>query len=183
VVECDLDHRRPRSFLLVFVGGLRRFGAALDFVTRGEANLTRSFSRTDLARASAAVGNSLPRLGDVEHDPVGLPRPKMAQHAADADAEFRLLTARRSRNIIQHGMVDNLGRSCERRLNPPQICQLISMPSCAIQNGSPLRLALKSSPRSETLSKPWIRFLVGRVGAETGGGDISPQNKPGRHAG
>jgi hypothetical protein len=183
VVECDLDHRRPRSFLLLVVGELRRFRAALDFVTRGEANLTRSFSRTDLARPSAAVGNPLPRLGDVEHDPVGLPRPKMAQDAADADAEFRLLPARRSRDIIQHGMVDDLGRSCERRLNPPQMCQLISMPSCAIEEGFPLRLAVKSSPRWKTLSKPWIRFLVGRVGAETEGGNISPQNKPGRHAG
>ena len=179
MVECDLDHRRLRSFLLTPSQGIV-FGAAFDFVKRGEANLTRLFSRTDLAHAVVAVGNSLPRLGDVQCDPVG---PKMVQHAGAADAEFRSSPAQRSRDIIQHGRVDDLGRSCERRLNPPQMCQLISMPSCAIEKGSPLRLAVKSSPGWKTLSKPRIRFLVGRVGAETGGGNISPQNKPGRHAG
>ena len=183
MVECDLDHRRPWSFLLTLVGELRGFGAAFDFVMRGEANLARLFSKTDLARALAAVGNSLPRLEDVERDPVGLPRPKMAQRAADADAEFPPSPAQRSRDVIQQGMVDDPGRSFERPLNPPQMCQLISMPSCAIEEGSPLRLAVKSSPGWKTLSKPRIRFLVGRVGAETGGGNISPQNKPGRHAG
>jgi hypothetical protein len=121
--------------MLVLSWELRGFGAPFDFVTRGGANLTHSFSRTDLARALAAVGNSLPRLGDVERDPVGLCRPEMAQHAADAGAEFRASPAQRSKDIIQGGMVDDLGRSSERRRNPPQMCQLISMPSCEIKIG------------------------------------------------
>jgi hypothetical protein len=179
VVECDLDHRRLRSFPLTPFQGIV-FGAAFDFVKRGEANLTRLFSRTDLAHAVVAVGNSLPRLGDVQCDPVG---PKMVQHAGAADPEFRSSPAQRSRDIIQHGRVDDLGRSCERRLNPPQMCQLISIPSCSIKKGSPLRLGVKSSPRWTTVRERWIRFFVGRVGAETGEGNISPQKKVGRHAG
>ena len=37
--------------------------------------------------------------------------------------------------IQPDGIADDLGRSCEGRLNPPQMCQLISMPSCAIKEG------------------------------------------------
>jgi hypothetical protein len=69
-------------------------------------------------------------------------------------------------------MADDLGRSCGRRLNTPQMCQLNSTSSCEIRMGLPLRLAVKSSPRLKTLRKPRIRFLVGRIGAEKGEGNI-----------
>jgi hypothetical protein len=100
--------------------GVRGFGAAVGFVARGEANLTRLLS---------------PRSEDVP-DPVGLPRPKVALHAADTDAELRPSPAQRSEDITQpHGMADDLGRSCERRLYRPERCQLISLPSRAKKKG------------------------------------------------
>jgi hypothetical protein len=91
--------------------------------------------------------------------------------------------------IGSHGIANDPGRSCERRPSPPQpvstlqMCQLISMSSCTIEMGFALRRAVKSSPRWKTLREPRIRFLVGRIGAEKGEGNIAPRKKPRRHAG
>jgi hypothetical protein len=119
--QCDLNHRRPRSLLLI-----SKFGnlgsAVLDFLMRGKANLMRVFSGTDPARGRRARSRD------------GLRRPKMVEHACDAIPELRPSPLQRPEDVIQpHGPADDLGRSCEGRLNPPRMCQLISMPSGAIK--------------------------------------------------
>jgi hypothetical protein len=82
----------------------------------------RVFSGTDPVRGRRARSRD------------GLRRPKMVEHAGDPILELRPSPSQRSEDVIQpDGRADDLGRSCEGRLNPPQMCQLISMPSRAIE--------------------------------------------------
>ena len=119
-IQCDLNHRRPRSLLLL--QGCDLGLAAFDFLTRGKANLMRVFSGSDPARGRRARSRD------------GLRRPKMVEHACDAIPELRPSPLQRPEDVIQpHGPADDLGRSCEGRLNPPRMCQLISMPSGAVK--------------------------------------------------
>jgi hypothetical protein len=79
------------------------------------------FSGTDTAR-----GRRAPSLG-------GVRRPKMVEHAGDTIPELRPSPSHRSEDVIQpDGIADELGQSCEGRLNPPQICQLIPRDKGAI---------------------------------------------------
>src|ERR1700722_19682571 len=121
-IQCDLNHRRPRSLLLL--QGRNLGLAAFDFLTRGKANLIRIFSGTDPGRGRRARSRD------------GLWRPRVVEHASDAIPELRPSPSQRSDDVIQpDGIEDDLGRSCEGRLNPPQMCHLISMPSRATTIG------------------------------------------------
>jgi hypothetical protein len=113
--QCDLNHRRPRSLLLICKLG--NLGSA-----RGKANLMRVFSGTDPARGRRARSRD------------GLRRPKMVEHAGDAIPELRPSPSQRSK-IQPDGIADDLRLSCEGRLNPPRMCQLISKPSRATKEG------------------------------------------------
>ena len=134
-VECDLDHRRPRSFLL------KNGDGELGFF--------------DLACAFAAVGNPPAAFEDVESGPVLVYRaPKMGQHAAkrmrSCDGRRRSVLAKSAPNLrhqcrllswvtrmLGSNTADDLGRRCERRLTAPQMCQLISMSSSDMRIGFP----------------------------------------------
>jgi hypothetical protein len=95
--------------------------AAFDFLTRGKANLMRVCSGTDPVQGRRARSRD------------GLRRPKMVEHAGDAIPELGPSPSQGSEDVIQPvGIADDLGRSCAGRLNPPQMCQLISMPSRAM---------------------------------------------------
>jgi hypothetical protein len=78
----------------------------------------RVFSGTDPARGRRARSRD------------GLRRPKMVEHAGDAIPELRPSPSQGSK-IQPDGIADDLRLSCEGRLNPPRMCQLISKPSRA----------------------------------------------------
>jgi hypothetical protein len=154
-----------------------------------------SWGLIDLACAFAAVGNRPAPFEDVESGPVLVYRaPKMGQHAAkrmrSCDGRRRSVLAKSAPNLrrqcrllswvtrmLGSTTADDLGRRCERRLNPPQMCQLISMSSGDMGMGFTSLLA-KPSPRGKTLREHQVRFLVGRIGAEKGEGNIGPRKKP-----
>src|SRR4029077_15729766 len=58
--------------------------------------------------------------------------PMPAAFLGHQDARFEQDQVDVAHMIELDGMADVLGRSCERRLNPPQMCQLISLSSCAM---------------------------------------------------
>jgi hypothetical protein len=85
------------------------------FRCAGEANLTRSFSGTDLAGALAAVGKGPRPLRTSSAIPCwSTGRQNMVQHAGDADAGSRPSTAQAGllKDMMQlDGMADDLRRS------------------------------------------------------------------------
>jgi hypothetical protein len=154
--------------------------------------LSGLFTKTDLARAFAAVLNRPAPFEDVERGLVLVYRaPKMLQHAAERMAQLWPSPAQCSREVRAElklpscdtrmagsKMSDDLGRSCECQLNPPQKGRLISMSSSAMSISFPSRL-VKSSPRRKAARERQIRFLVGRTGAEKGEGKHCPGKNQG----
>ena len=114
-------------------------------------NFVRSFLETGLASALAAIGDR----------PVSFENAELDSRWSTADAKSRPSTAQPS---ILEGMmlpddVADLDRSCERRPKPPQMCQLNSMSSCAINKDFSLMRVVKSSPRSKTLRDPRVQVF------------------------